>query len=69
MTKGVETRSQEGIKQLNRFQDLPENERDSVISKILKKRVEKVRCVSVLLCRAGLGTYSVWKLKKDITVV
>jgi len=69
MTKAVETRSQEGIKQLNRFQDLPENERDSVISKILEKRVEKVRCVSVLLCRAGLGTYSVWKLKKDITVV
>lgn len=69
MTKAVETRSIEGIGQLDRFQDLPENERDSVISNILGKPVEKVQCVSVLLCRAGLGTHSVWELKKDITVV
>jgi hypothetical protein len=69
MTNAVEKRSKEGIEQLNRFQNLPQNERDSVISEIFKIRVEKVRCVSVILCRAGLGTHSVWKSKKDITVV
>ena len=69
MTQAVEKRSREGIEQLNRFQSLSQDERDSVISEIFKIRVEKVRCVSVLLCRAGLGTHSVWKLTKDITVV
>ncbi len=69
MTKAVENRSKEGIEQLNRFQDLPQDERDSVISEIFEIRVENVQCVSVLLCRAGLGTHSVWKLKKDITVL
>ncbi|MEG4023772.1 hypothetical protein [Microcoleus sp. S13C4] len=69
MTKAVENRSKEGIDQLNRFQNLPQNRRDSVISEIFEIRVEEVRCVSVLLCRAGLGTHSVWKLKKDITVL
>ena len=69
MTKAVENRSIEGIEQLNRFQHLPPDERDTVISEIFKTPVKNVQCVSVLLCRAGLGTHLAWKLKKDITVV
>jgi hypothetical protein len=69
MTKAVEGRSKEGIDQLNRFQNLPQAERDSVISEIFKMPVKQVQCVSVLLCRAGLGTHSVWELKKDITIL
>ena len=69
MTRAVEERSKEGIEQWNRFQDLSQDERDTVISEILNTAVKKVLCVSVLLCRAGLGTHVVWNLKKDIAVV
>lgn len=69
MTRAVENRSKEGIKQLNRFQGLPQNERDFVISEIFNTQAENVHCVSVLLCRAGLGTHSVWELGKDITIL
>lgn len=69
MTKAIENRSKEGIKQLNRFQNLAQYERDSVLSDILGTPIKEVHSVSVLLCRSGIGTESVWKLVNDITVV
>ncbi|MEH2352859.1 hypothetical protein [Nostoc sp.] len=69
MTKAIETRSIEGIKQLNRFQNLPQYERDHIISNIFKMPIKEVHSVSVLLCRSGIGTYYVWKLASDITVL
>jgi hypothetical protein len=69
MTRAVENRSKEGIEQLNRFQNLPQDKRDSVLSEVLKMPVKEARCVSVLLCRTGLGTYSVWESVSDITVL
>ncbi|MEA5550583.1 hypothetical protein VB713_06250 [Anabaena cylindrica UHCC 0172] len=69
MTQAIETRSIEGIEQLNRFQNLPQHERDRVLSDILRTPIKEVHSVSVLLCRSGIGTESVWKLVNDITVV
>lgn len=61
MVRAVETRSREGLKQLEVFRKLPGKERDGVLAKILETELKNVDVVDVLLTRSGIGSWKVWQ--------
>ncbi len=69
MTRAVEQRAIEGIDQLKRFHNLPQSQKDSILSKIFNQEIKDFKCVNILLSRSGIGTYSAWKLVDNIVVL
>ena len=60
MTRAVEERALEGLRQLARFRDLAPQEVDGVVSAAFQRTVADVEVLDMLLVRTCLGTHRVW---------
>jgi hypothetical protein len=60
MVQNLETRSREGLDQLNAFRKLNQPDRDAVLSEALGHQVDGVTVIDVLLSRSCFGTHKVW---------
>jgi Holliday junction resolvase-like predicted endonuclease len=60
MVYAIETRVQEGIRQLTAFRLLPQNQKDSIISRVFNVQAVDVRIVDALLVWSSFGTKNIW---------
>lgn len=69
MTRNLQSRTIEGIKQLSRFNQLNAEERDAICSRALGRSVANVQWSSALLSRSGFGGAAAWRQFDEITPV
>ncbi len=60
MVQAMESRTREGLRQLRAFRDLSDTARDRELSNVLKRAVEGVEVIDMLLLRGGIGSWKVW---------
>ena len=66
MTRQVETRALEGVRQIANFDDLPIGEKDTICSRAVGADVQNVTWHSALASRSGFGTANLWNQLGDI---
>ena len=66
MISNIEDRINEGIKQLDKFQQLTQEQKDKIISKAIQKEVNNVKVIDAILVWSSYGTYNIWKRLKKI---
>jgi hypothetical protein len=69
MVARLEDRVQEGMEQIRSFRDLPQEQRDSVISHALGRKVAGVKLVDIVLARSCFGSLRVWENSSDILLL
>ena len=68
MTKRLESRMKEGVEQLTRFQQIDQNQKDIVVSKIFETDIQDITLIDVLLGWGGFGTKEIWDLIHKNTI-
>ncbi len=61
MTRNVESRIQEGLNQLQAFRSLPQEEKDSLISKKFNTTARNVKFVDAIMSSSCFGTQRIWR--------
>lgn len=65
MVSNLEVRINEGINQLNKFQQLTQEQKDKIISNAIQQEVNNVKVIDAMLVWSSYGTYEIWqKLEK-----
>jgi len=69
MTRNLESRMQEGIDQISKFNRESQNKKESIISDIFKHKVSNPNYINILLGWGGFGSYKIWKIMNEEKIV
>ena len=69
MVDRLEGRLREGVEQLRRFRGLPQERRDAIIGRAVKRTVTNVGVSDVMLCRSCFGTHELRRASEDVTFI
>lgn len=69
MTRNLESRMQEGIDQISKFNQESQSKKESIISDIFKHKISNPNYINILLGWGGFGTYKIWKTINEEKIV
>ena len=61
MTQNLESRIEEGIRQIERFNQQDSITKDSIVSKIFNKEIKNPKYIDIIVGWGGFGTYKIWE--------
>ena len=65
MTQNLESRIEEGIRQIERFNQQDSITKDSIVSKIFNKEIKNPKYIDIIVGWGGFGTYNIWESFND----
>lgn len=69
MTRNLESRMQEGINQISKFNQESQHKKESIISDIFEHKISNPNYINILLGWGGFGSYKIWKAIDEEKIV